>query len=60
MTGRGLQTAAAALILLALALLVGGLQADQPLLWGSGLAAVGVAMVLSLLTRWASAGTGAS
>lgn len=56
MTKRKLRISAAGLILLSLALLVAGLGNEQPLVWGLGLIAVGVAMVMSLATRWAGSG----
>ena len=56
MTKRTLQIGASALILVALALIVIGLMNEWPVLWGLGLLAVGVAMVMSLATRWVGSG----
>ncbi|MGD9617929.1 MAG: hypothetical protein AB7H90_22445 [Alphaproteobacteria bacterium] len=56
MTKRELQIAASALILAALALIVIGLANEQSVVWGLGLIAVGVAMTMSLVTRWAGSG----
>jgi hypothetical protein len=56
MTKRRLRIAASALILVSLALLVLGLQADEALVWGLGLAAMGTAMAMSFITRWVGGG----
>jgi hypothetical protein len=56
MTKRRLRIAASALILVSLALLVLGLQADEVLMWGLGLAAMGTAMAMSFITRWVGDG----
>jgi hypothetical protein len=56
MTKRRLQIAASALILAAVALLVIGLANELPIVWGLGLIAVGIAMIMSLATRWAGSG----
>lgn len=53
MSKRTLQVAATVLILVALALIVSGLSYAQPEIWGLGLIAVGMAMLMSLATRWA-------
>lgn len=52
MSRRTMQVLATALVLIALALLVSGLTTERPWIWGSGLVAVCLAMVLSLSTRW--------
>jgi hypothetical protein len=56
MTKRTLLIAASVLILVALALIVAGLASERPVVWGLGLVAVAVAMVMSLATRWAGSG----
>lgn len=56
MTKRMLLIAASVLILVALALIVVGLAGERPLVWGLGLGAAGVAMLLSLATRWVGGG----
>jgi hypothetical protein len=55
-TKRRLRIAASVLILVSLALLVWGLQAEQVLVWGLGLAAMGTAMAMSFITRWVGGG----
>ena len=52
MTKRTLLITASALIILALALLVIGLARELTVVWGLGLVAAGVAMAMSLATRW--------
>ncbi len=52
MTKKRLYLLVAGLILLALALIVVGLGNASTLLWGSGLAAITLAMGLSLTSRW--------
>lgn len=49
--------AAAAMILLALALIVAGLQAGRAWIWQAGLGAVAAAMILSFVSRWAGGRT---
>jgi hypothetical protein len=56
MSTRVLRIAATALILMALVLLVAGLEHGNPMVWGLGLAAVALAMLMSLATRWAGGG----
>ena len=56
MTKPELRIAATALILVALALIVVGLANELPLVWRTGLIAVGAAMIMSLATRWAGSG----
>jgi hypothetical protein len=56
MTKRTLQITASILILLALQFLVIGLANERPVVWGLGLAAVAVAMTMSLVTRWTGSG----
>lgn len=56
MTKRELRIAATALILVGLALIVIGLANERSFVWGLGLIAVGIAMVMSLATRWAGSG----
>lgn len=53
MSTRVLRVAATALILVALVLLVVGLEHGNPMVWGLGLAAVALSMLMSLATRWA-------
>lgn len=55
MSKRSLQITASVLILGALGLLVAGLDSDAPMIWGAGLVAVALAMIISLATRWAKA-----
>ena len=56
MTKRTLRIAASILIVVALALIVAGLANEQAVVWGLGLIAVGIAMIMSLATRWAGSG----
>ena len=56
MTKRKLRIADSGLVLVALVLIVIGLVKEQPVVWGLGLIAVGVAMIMSLVTRWAGSG----
>jgi hypothetical protein len=56
MTKRTLLIAASVLILMALALIVLGLANERPVVWGLGLIAVAVAMIMSLGARWAGRG----
>ena len=56
MTKRRLRLIASGLILLALALLVVGLQREESILWGLGLIITGLAMAMSFATRWVGAG----
>lgn len=56
MTKRTLQIAASILIVVALALIVAGLANEQAVVWGLGLIAVAIAMIMSLATRWAGSG----
>lgn len=56
MTKQALRIAASVLILVALALIVIGLENEQPLVWGVGLVAVAAAMIMSLATRWVGSG----
>ena len=56
MTKRALQITASVLILVALALIVIGLADRQPVMWGLGLLAVAIAMLMSLATRWVGGG----
>ena len=56
MTKRRLRLIASALILVALALLVVGLQLEESSVWGLGLVVTGVAMAVSLATRWVGGG----
>ena len=52
MTRRKLYILSTGLILPALALIVIGLESGSGLLWGSGLAAITLAMLASLASRW--------
>jgi hypothetical protein len=56
MTKRRLRIVASILILVALALLVVGLSAEQEAVWGLGLGGVILAMAMSLATRWVGEG----
>lgn len=56
MTRRTLRIAASILIVVALALIVTGLAHGQAVVWGLGLIAVAIAMIMSLATRWAGSG----
>jgi hypothetical protein len=56
MTKFALRIGASTLILVALALLVIGLANERPVVWGLGLIAMGIAMILSLVTRWTGTG----
>lgn len=56
MTKRTLRIAASILIVVALALIVAGLANEQAVVWGLGLIAVAIAMIMSLATRWAGSG----
>jgi hypothetical protein len=56
MTKRTLGIAASILIVVALALIVAGLANEQAVVWGLGLIAVAIAMIMSLATRWAGSG----
>ena len=56
MTKRTLRIAASILIVVALTLIVVGLANEQAVVWGLGLIAVAIAMIMSLATRWAGSG----
>ena len=56
MTKRTLRIVVSVLILVALALIVRGLENEQAPVWGLGLLAVAIAMIMSLAARWAGRG----
>jgi hypothetical protein len=58
MTKRRLRLIASILILVALALIVVGLQSENTLLWSLGLVTLAVSMAISLATRWIGEGSG--